>query len=220
MSRKVVVVNAGVSAASSTRLLAEQLAGAVLTGVSARGEQADIEYVDVAPLARDLATAVTSGVSSQAVRTAHDAIAGADGLIVATPVFAASYSGIFKMFFDTLDPDALTGVPVSIAATAGTARHSLVLDYAIRPLMAYLRADALPTGTFAATDDFGSPELGARINRAGSELAARLVSDGAVAGFGGPTDTKSAPRRSGRSTDLGPFPDFADLLHGHTGDVK
>ncbi len=216
MTRRVVVVNAGVSAASSTRLLAEQLAGAVSTAVSARGESVDIDYVDVASIAGDLATAVTSGVLPTTVRAAQDLIAEADGVIVATPVFAASYSGIFKMFFDVLDPDALTGVPVLAAATAGTARHSLVIDHAIRPLLAYLRADVLPTGTFAATEDFGSSELSARISRAGAELAQRLVDTGSVAGFGGPSD--SAPRRSGRTTDLGPVTDFATLLQGHTGD--
>ncbi|WOC13127.1 CE1759 family FMN reductase [Gordonia sp. MP11Mi] len=217
MTRRVVVVNAGVSAASSTKLLAEQLAGAVDAAVSARGELAQIDYIDVSPLARDLAIAVTSGVPSAAVRAAHDLVADADGLIVATPVFTASYSGIFKMFFDTLDPDAITGVPVLAAATAGTARHSLVIDHAIRPLLAYLRADVLPTGVFAATDDFGSTELGDRISRAGAELAQRLVSDTAVAGFGGPTDTVPTPRRSGRSNDLGPVTDFVTLLNGHTG---
>jgi FMN reductase len=218
MSHHVVVVNAGVSAASSTRLLAEQLAGAVTAAVSARGENVEIDYIDVASLAGDLATAVTSGVMTSKVRAAQDLIAEADGLIVATPVFAASYSDIFKMFFDVLDPDALTGVPVSAAATAGTARHSLVIDHAIRPLLAYLRADVLPTGTFAATEDFGSPELSGRISRAGAELAARLVAGGSVAGFGGPTDVGAAPRRSGSTTDLGPVTDFATLLQGHTGD--
>ncbi len=65
---------------------------------------------------------------------------GADGVIAVTPVFTASYSGLFKSFFDLIDPTALTGTPVLIGATGGTARHSLVLDHALRPLFAYLRA--------------------------------------------------------------------------------
>ena len=94
-----------------------------------------------------------------------DRVHGADGLVVVTPVFAASYSGLFKTFFDVLDKDALDGKPVLIAATAGTARHSLVLDHALRPLFAYLHAVVVPTGVFAATDDFGTsggalPEAG------------------------------------------------------------
>ena len=213
MTRSLVVVAAGVSEPSSTRLLADQLADATRAAVSARGEAVDITVIEVRELARDLATVMTSGVPTPALTAAKDAIAAADGLIAVSPVFTASYSGLFKMFFDALDTDALTGVPVLVAATAGTARHSLVLDHALRPLFSYLRAQILPTGVFAATEDFGSSELASRISRAGALVQA----DGAVAGFGGPSDL-SAPRRSGKSLDLGPVADFADLLRGHTGD--
>ena len=92
-------------------------------------------------------------------------------MIAVTPVFSASYSGLFKTFFDVLEHGALDGTPVLIAATAGTARHSLVLEHALRPLFAYLHAVAVPTGVFAATEDFGSPGLSGRIDRAAGELA-------------------------------------------------
>ncbi|CAM3196281.1 FMN reductase [Tsukamurella hominis] len=218
MPRSLAVVSAGVSEPSSTRLLADQLADATRAAVSARGEAVDVTVIEVRELARDLATVMTTGVPTPALSAAKDAIAAADGLIAVSPVFTASYSGLFKMFFDALDPDALTGVPVLVAATAGTSRHSLVLDHALRPLFSYLRAQILPTGVFAATEDFGSAELATRISRAGAELAGALVqADGAVAGFGGPSDL-GAPRRSGKALDLGPVADFADLLRGHTGD--
>lgn len=217
MPRNLVVVTAGVSEPSSTRLLADQLADATTAGVSARGEALDVTVIEVRELARDLATVMTTGVPTPALTAAKNAVAAADGVIAVSPVFTASYSGLFKMFFDALDPDALTGVPVMIAATAGTPRHSLVLDFALRPLFSYLRAQVLPTGVFAATEDFGSAELASRISRAGAELAGALVrSDGAVAGFGGPSDL-GAPRRSGAATELKPVKDFADLLRGHTG---
>lgn len=102
---------------------------------------------------------------------------GADGVIAVTPVFTASYSGLFKSFFDLIDPAALTGVPVLVGATGGTARHSLVLDHALRPLFAYLRALVAPTAVYAASEDWGSggdeytDGLPSRINRAGSEFA-------------------------------------------------
>ncbi len=102
-------------------------------------------------------------------------MSGADGLIVVTPVFSASYSGLFKSFFDALsvsDPEALTGTPVLIAATGGTARHSLVLDHALRPLFSYLKAVVVPTGVYAASEDWGAEGLNARIGRAAAELAA------------------------------------------------
>ncbi len=93
-------------------------------------------------------------------------------------MFAASYSGLFKTFFDVLDKDLLAGKPVLLAATAGTARHSLVLDHALRPLFAYLRAAVVPTAVFAASEDFGSTadgHLADRVDRAAVELADQVA---------------------------------------------
>lgn len=104
-------------------------------------------------------------------------MAGADALIVVTPVFSASYSGLFKSFFDVLDKDALAGKPVLIAATGGSARHSLVLDHALRPLFSYLRAVVVPTGVYAASEDWGAEGLDGRIERAAGELVALLPED-------------------------------------------
>ncbi|WP_181008696.1 NAD(P)H-dependent oxidoreductase, partial [Streptomyces sp. SM12] len=83
------------------------------------------------------------------------AVTSADALIAVTPVYNASYSGLFKSFFDLVDPTALAGTPVIVAATGGTPRHSLVLDHAMRPLFGYLRALTVPTGVYAATADWG-----------------------------------------------------------------
>jgi len=100
-------------------------------------------------------------------------------VIAVTPVFSASYSGLFKSFFDVLDPQALVGTPVLMAATGGSARHSLVLDFALRPLFSYLKAAPVPTGVFAATADFGADDAGrslsGRVRQAGRELAAMLT---------------------------------------------
>ena len=87
-----------------------------------------------------------------------------------TPIFSTSYSGLFKSFIDMLDPDALTGKPVLIGANAGTARHSLAIDYAIRPLFTYLHAEPVSTGVFAASSDWGGSgdqvaPLGERVER-------------------------------------------------------
>ncbi|CAM5449636.1 hypothetical protein TPAU25S_01819 [Tsukamurella paurometabola] len=120
MSRHLVVITAGVSEPSSTRLLADQLSDATRAAVSARGEEVDVRVIEVRELARDLATVMTTGVPTPALTAAKDAVAEADGVIAVSPVFTASYSGLFKMFVDALDPDTLTGVPVMVAATAGT----------------------------------------------------------------------------------------------------
>lgn len=79
-----------------------------------------------------------------------------------------------------LDPDALTGTPVLIGANAGTARHSLAIDYAIRPLFAYLHAEAVSTGVFAASSDWGGARddvapLAKRVEKGARELAEAIV---------------------------------------------
>ncbi|MFI8092337.1 FMN reductase [Streptomyces sp. NPDC086080] len=178
---KLVVVSAGLSVPSSTRLLGDRLAAAA-TGQA----PADVQVIELRDLAVEIAHTFTHGFPGRALSDAFDAVSGADGLIVVTPVVpearlddvSASYSGLFKSFFDALgvtDPDVLAGKPVLIAATGGTARHSLVLDHALRPLFSYLRAVVVPTGVYAASEDWGAEGLDGRIERAAGELAA-LVS--------------------------------------------
>ncbi|WRZ91393.1 FMN reductase [Streptomyces sp. NBC_01007] len=166
---KLVVVSAGLSVPSSTRLLADRLAAA--TAGRAPGT-VDLRVVELRDLAVEIAHNFTNGFPGRALSAAIDDVTSADGLIVVTPVFSASYSGLFKSFFDVLDKDALAGKPVLIAATGGTGRHSLVLEHALRPLFAYLRAVVVPTGVYAASEDWGAEGLAARVERAAGELAA------------------------------------------------
>lgn len=191
MARKLVVISAGLSVPSSTRLLADRITGAVQREVTARGESLDVEVVELRGLAREIADHLVAGMPPEALRAALSAVSSADAVVAVTPVFTASYAGLFKSFIDLLDNDALTGTPVLIAATAGTPRHSLVLDHALRPLFSYLRAVVVPTGVFAATEDFGDAGgrdgedgLERRVGRAAHELGALLVStSGSVPGF-------------------------------------
>ncbi|MBK3576092.1 FMN reductase [Streptomyces sp. MBT65] len=166
---KLVVVSAGLSVPSSTRLLADRLAAAV-----DRKAPVDIQVVELRDLAVEIAHNFTNGFPGPSLAAALDAVTEADGLIVVTPVFSASYSGLFKSFFDVLDKDALAGKPVLVAATGGSARHSLVLDHALRPLFSYLRAVVVPTGVYAASEDWGAEGLPDRIDRAAGELAALM----------------------------------------------
>ncbi|MGW7256932.1 FMN reductase [Streptomyces sp. NPDC054834] len=167
---KLVVVSAGLSVPSSTRLLADRLANA-----TAERTSAEVRVIELRDLAVEIAHNFTSGFPGRALADALDAVGSADGLIVVSPVFTASYSGLFKSFFDVLDKDALAGKPVLIAATGGTARHSLVLEHAMRPLFAYLRAVVVPTAVYAASEDWGAEGLAERIERAGGELAALMA---------------------------------------------
>ncbi|QXQ97961.1 FMN reductase [Streptomyces sp. WY228] len=185
---RVVAVSAGLSQPSSTRLLADRLAAATRERLVAERDRNDrddrdveVRVIELRDLAVDIANHLVSGFPSAGLREAIDAVTEADGLIAVTPVFTASYSGLFKSFFDLIDPTALTGKPVVIAATGGTARHSLVLEHALRPLFAYLRAVTVPTSVYAASEDWGSSGdeytegLPSRIRRAGGELASAVL---------------------------------------------
>ncbi|GAA3159216.1 NAD(P)H-dependent oxidoreductase [Planomonospora alba] len=182
---KLVAVSAGLREPSSTRLLADRLAEATRARL-AEERETEVRVVDLRGLAVDIANNLVAGFPGTALREAVEAVTGADGLIAVTPIFTASYSGLFKSFFDVIDNTALAGKPVLIAATGGTPRHSLALEHALRPMFAYLRAVVAPTGVYAATEDWGSGDgLTGRIERAAEELAAlvlgRYGSAGAVA---------------------------------------
>lgn len=197
MTRRLVVVSAGLSAPSSTRLLADQLATAVEVRLFERGEDVRVEVIELREHARALADNLVTGFASGALASALDAVAAADAVIAVTPVFSASYAGLFKTFFDVLEPGALEGKPVLMGATAGTARHSLVLDHALRPLFSYLKATPVPTGVFAASEDFGSNadgRLAARVDRAAAELVALLDGPSARA------EVPPARKRQGSTT--------------------
>jgi len=189
MTKKIVVVSAGLSVPSSTRLLADMLGEATEKAIGARGEEVELEFIELRDLAHALTDNLLTGFPTKALKAAIDAVHEADGLVAVTPVFSASYSGLFKTFFDVMEMGVLDAKPVVAAATAGTARHSLVIEHALRPLFAYLHAVVVPTGVFAATDDFGAAgdgELQKRVDRAAGELAALVAG-----GTGAPAPTAS-----------------------------
>ena len=180
-TRTLAVVSAGLGTPSSTRLLADRLTAAAVAALEQRGVAATVEVVELREHARDLADNLVTGFANEPLRRAVETVTGADGVIAVTPIFSASYSGLFKTFVDVLDKDALAGTPVLVGATAGTARHSLALEHAMRPLFAYLRAVVVPTAVFAAAEDWagagdaGDRALADRIERAAGELADLLT---------------------------------------------
>ena len=184
MSRPtVVVITAGLSQPSSTRLLGDRLGAAVSSALGRRGPSPAVEVVELREHARDLTNQLLTGFAPAGLTELVERIRRADALVAVTPpIFSASYSGLFKMFFDLLPVDLLVGKPTVIAATAGSARHSLALDHALRPLFAYLRAVVVPTAVFAASEDWASAgALDERIERAAGELAALVRPDTATA---------------------------------------
>ncbi|TDD17111.1 oxidoreductase [Nonomuraea diastatica] len=177
---KLAIVTAGLTQPSSTRLLADRLAKAARRRLEEREEPVDVRVIELRELAVDVAGAFVAGFPNARLRAAIEEVTEADGLIAVTPIFSGSYSGLFKSFFDVIDNTALEGKPVLIAATGGTARHSLALEHALRPLFTYLRAIVVPTAVYAASEDWGgggdafTDGLGERVARAAGELAGLL----------------------------------------------
>jgi FMN reductase len=170
------VITAGVTQPSSTRLLVDRLTAATVAALAPR--EVVVEVVDVRDVAHDLTNNVLTGFASPELQVRIDAVAEADAVIVATPIYAASYSGLFKMLVDVLPQDALRDTPMLLGATGGTARHSLAIDHALRPLFAHLGALVAPVAVFAASEDWGSTDagrLGERIERAGRSFAALVT---------------------------------------------
>src|SRR5687768_131128 len=179
-TRRITVLSAGLGVPSSSRLLADQLADEATRKLSASGYAVTVDVVELRDLAVDIANNFVTGYAGPRLTEVIAGVEASDGIIAVSPVFSASYSGLFKSFIDVLDPNSLDGKAVLLGATGGTDRHQMVLDHAMRPLFSYLRTRIAPTGVFAGpqdwgnTDDGGSP-LSSRIDRAAAEFAALLV---------------------------------------------
>jgi FMN reductase len=176
-----VVVSAGTSDPSSTRMLADRTAQRAAALAEQRGATVRTRVIDLRELATDITTALTSQLITPKLQQAVDALGGADGLIAAAPVYKAGPSGLFTSFFQVLDNDLLIGKPAVLAGTAGTARHALVVDDDMRSLFAYLRTLPVPTSLFAAPEDWGASggeegTLNKRIDRAAFELVLLMES--------------------------------------------
>jgi FMN reductase len=170
------VVSAGTSDPSSSRLLADRTATAVAATARERGREVRATVVDLRQIAGEVTSALTSNVLGPGLTAAVDALRGADGLIVSTPVYSAGPSGLFTSFFQVIDNDLIIAKPVILAATAGSPRHALVVDEQMRSHFAYLRTLSVPTSLFAANEDWGDSALGVRIDRAALELVLLMES--------------------------------------------
>ena len=208
--RTIAVVHAGLGQPSSTRLLADRLADATARELKALGHDVTVEVVELRDHGHAIIDAMLTGFPTGDLAGDIETITQADGIIAVSPLFTTTYSGLFKSFVDILDKDALTGMPVLLGATGGTPRHSLALEYSMRPLFTYLRADVVTTSVFAATDDWaqagdpnrrddGASSLPERIERAGRSLAATVAARG---------------EHTKRDDPFASTPSFLDLLGG------
>lgn len=212
--RSLVVVSAGISSPSSTTQLAEEFGETLRTTVGGRGESLQVTTIELRQHAVAMAHAMTTGgILSKELEEAVELLRNADGLVIVTPIFQASFAGLLKMFLDLMDKELLRGTPVAIAATGGSPRHSLALDYALRPVLVAMHANVVPTTVFAATEDFGT-SAGAvftqRIGQAAAEMADLIVAtEGSVGGLG--QNASTLRRKVNLAQDYTPF---GDLLKG------
>ncbi|WP_285241295.1 FMN reductase [Arthrobacter sp. G.S.26] len=179
-TRRITVLSAGLGVPSSSRLLADQLAASTKRQLESAGYNVVVDFVELRDLAVDIANNFVTGYAAPKLAEVIAGVDASTGIIAVTPVFSASYSGLFKSFIDVLDPKSLTGKAVLLGATGGTDRHQMVLDYAMRPLFSYLRTRTAATAVFAGPQDWGSADDGAsplseRTDRAAAEFAALLT---------------------------------------------
>ena len=219
MQRTVVVISAGLGVPSSTRMLADQIAADVQSRLSQAGTEPIIDVIDLRDYATEIANNMVSGYAGPALAGVIKRVEAADAMIAVTPTFSASYSGLFKSFFDVLDPKFIDGMPVLFGATGGSSRHSLVLDMAIRPLFSYLRAKTMPTAISASPEDWGGSgtnTLERRIGQAAQELVNVLTvptgQQGSAAGTSGAVLIDHKAKRAEReASDMTSLP-FEELL--------
>ena len=215
-----VVVAAGTSVPSSTRMLADQLTKATRGALARHGQDVAVTVLEVRELAHEIVDATFTRFPGEKLKAALEEIGRADGVIAVTPTYNQSYSGLFKALFDVIEPGTIAGVPVAFGATGGTARHSLAIDYALRPMFAYLKADVVPTTVFAASEDFGAVttaadenSLASRAGRVGTELADYMMRfAGVTAGAVAPTRADGGSGRRSDDDEFGDFVPMGDLL--------
>ena len=173
---RLAVISAGTSDPSSTRLLADRIADRSSDLAACHGRTVRSSVIELREISADICTALISQLITPRLQTAITALGEADGIIASTPVYKAGPSGLFTAFIDILDDDLIIARPVVLAATAGTARHALVVDDQMRSMFAYLRALTIPTSLFAAPEDWGDPDLNKRIDRAAVEFVLLMES--------------------------------------------
>jgi len=161
---RLVAVSGGMQRPSKTTALAEQLLALIANEIPC-----EPRLVEMGRLAPQLAGAVWRSQLPDTVERELVAVEQADVLVVATPVYRGSYTGLFKHFFDFIHQDALIDKPVLLAATGGSQRHALVIDHQLRPLFSFFQARTLPLGIYATDEDFADYRLqnDALIKRAG-----------------------------------------------------
>lgn len=146
---RVVAVSGALQSPSKSAGLAQHLLDLIAEQVLCQPQ-----LVELGMLAPLLTGSVWRAQVPDTVEQALAVVEQADVLVVVTPVFRGSYTGLFKHFFDLIEQDALIDKPVLLAATGGSERHALVIDHQMRPLFSFFQTSTLPLGVYATDKDF------------------------------------------------------------------
>lgn len=163
----IVAVSGGMNTLSKTESLVQNTLDELAKAIPIRVHL--IKLSEIGPL---LSGAIYRNQLPASVQADLDAVESADALVVGTPVYRASFTGLFKHFFDFVEQTALVDVPVLLSASGGSERHALVLEHQLRPLFSFFEAQTLPIGIYATDKDFSpaytvaSPQLQERIQLA------------------------------------------------------
>lgn len=172
MTHRIVGFSGSLNAPSKTRALVDLALAKASTRYGVATESYDLTEL----LPSLLSQAAGLGPLDASGRALIDSILSADALVVGSPVYKGSYTGLFKHVFDLIDPLALAGKPILLTATGGGDKHALVIEHHLRPLFGFFEAATLPTGIYAGAADFTdgkptSPALLSRLDRAIDQLS-------------------------------------------------
>src|SRR5215203_5455073 len=146
---RVVGIAGNLKRPSRTRALVEAVGAAL-----AHQRAVDLSVYDLLDAGPGLGAAYARGDLTPEAARVVEAIETADALIVGTPVYKGSYTGLFKHLFDLVDPGALINKPVVLTATGGGPRHALMVEHQLRPLFGFFTALTVPTAVYASDEDF------------------------------------------------------------------
>jgi FMN reductase len=171
MTRTIIGLSGNLDRPSKTRTLVQRVVAAAASEFQVTGT-----IYDLADFGPSLGAARRVADLDAPAHAALEVILSADALVVGSPVYKGSYTGLFKHLIDLIDPLALAGKPVLLTATGGGDRHALVIEHQLRPLFGFFEAHTLATGVYASDRDFtdgqpASPALLDRIGRAVGQLA-------------------------------------------------
>lgn len=179
-NKTITVITAGMNKPSSTQMLADKLAEATASELKTVKITVTVNTIDLRDFAHEILNNFLTGFPAPNLEEKLRVLYESDGVIAVSPIFNTSYSGLFKMFVDILEPDYVKGIPVLLGATGGTPRHSLAIDYAMRPMFTHLHMRAGTVTVFVATDEWGSgtkdgDSLASRVENSAKEFVHKIV---------------------------------------------